>query len=141
LGCIKGRSREHNPLGNGDGFVRTTAQFNGARVKNPGQRRGGIALASILLHATNHGRPALYGSHPIRKGEAEVLHKLDTSHVPMIGAEDAKREFDQGTALFVDLRSHAAYTRCHIPGAVSIPLRELFTRYGELPHDQAIIFY
>ena len=39
----------------------------------------------------------------------------------------------QGRATLVDVRPHDEYVEAHIPGAVSIPLPELFDRADELP--------
>ena len=67
--------------------------------------------------------------------------KPELSETARTDIDEAKAAFDRGDALFVDVRSHEAYERSHIPGAVSIPLRELFFRYKELPRDRKIIFY
>lgn len=58
-----------------------------------------------------------------------------------VDLEQAKAEFDKGKALFVDLRSPEAYEDSHIPGALSMPLREILRRIDELPRDRPIIFY
>ncbi|MGI5837852.1 MAG: rhodanese-like domain-containing protein [Chloroflexota bacterium] len=70
-----------------------------------------------------------------------MLERPELSEVPRTNVEDAKASFDRGEAVFVDLRSREAYERSHIPGAVSIPIQELYIRYGELPRDRKIIFY
>lgn len=67
--------------------------------------------------------------------------KLELGEVPRTDIEEAKASFDRGEALFVDLRSREAYERSHIPGAISVPIKELFHRYEEMPRDRKIIFY
>ncbi len=67
--------------------------------------------------------------------------RFDLSGVPRISIEEAKNKFDDGSAVFVDTRSQADYEKAHIPGAISMPLRELPTRLGELPRGKEIITY
>jgi len=38
---------------------------------------------------------------------------------------NAKKAFDDGAALFIDVRSTGEFTASHIPGAISIPLGEI----------------
>ena len=58
-----------------------------------------------------------------------------------LSLEDAKATFDDGSGLFLDVRSESSYTASHIPGAFSIPLAELESRMTELNPDQWIITY
>lgn len=55
--------------------------------------------------------------------------------------EDAKRGFDSGTALFLDIRDTGSFASGHIEGAINIPLEELEGRVDELPKDRWIITY
>ena len=61
--------------------------------------------------------------------------------VVRLSLEDAKAAFDNGTAVFVDVRSQSSYAASHIPGALSIPLIELEPRVNELDPNQWIITY
>jgi len=63
---------------------------------------------------------------------------LDIERVSLVVAKTA---FDDGTAVFVDVRSSSAYADAHIPGALSIPNAELEARLNELDPDQWIITY
>jgi len=58
-----------------------------------------------------------------------------------LSLENAKVAFDDGSGIFLDVRSESSYTASHIPGAVSIPLAELEPRLAELDPDQWIITY
>jgi rhodanese-related sulfurtransferase len=59
--------------------------------------------------------------------------------------ETAKRIFDSGNALFVDVRSRSIYEEGHIPGAVSLPLGELEARADAIlvnvPLQKPIVTY
>ncbi|MGE5620079.1 MAG: rhodanese-like domain-containing protein [Sphingomonadaceae bacterium] len=66
---------------------------------------------------------------------------LDLGKAPKIDLEEAKAEFDRGTALFVDVRNPEAFNRSHVPRAVCMPLMQIPLRAEELPHDRTIILY
>jgi 3-mercaptopyruvate sulfurtransferase SseA len=61
--------------------------------------------------------------------------------VSRISVDDSKAAYDQGSAVFLDVRSADSYAANHIPGAVSIPLNELPARVGELDPEKLIITY
>jgi len=61
--------------------------------------------------------------------------------VERVSLGDSKAAFDQGSAVFLDVRSASSYNQGHIPGALSIPLGELQDRIGELDPDDWIITY
>jgi len=48
---------------------------------------------------------------------------------------------DDGTALLYDTRSAEEYQTLHAAGAISFPEADVGARYGELPTDEALIFY
>lgn len=60
---------------------------------------------------------------------------------PRISLENAKKDFDAGTAIFVDSRPDSAYKQNHIKGAVNIPLADAETRWKEISTDKKIIVY
>ncbi len=70
-----------------------------------------------------------------------MLGPLNLSRAPRIDLSEAKARFDRNGAVFVDLRSRKDYDECHIPGAISIPIREILRHLGQLPRDRLIIFY
>lgn len=87
-----------------------------------------LAVLSCSLFAPPASAPA---------GEPQVSER----DAPRVSLEEAKAAFDSRAAVFVDVRSEAAYTEGHIPGALSIPLAELELRLDELNPDQWIITY
>jgi len=68
---------------------------------------------------------------------------LTEAEVPRVTLEDAKVAFDNGTAIFVDVRSKDSFKAGHITGALLIQLGEFETRLEKikLPKDQWIITY
>ncbi len=61
--------------------------------------------------------------------------------IPRVELADARAAFDSGAAVFVDVRDEESYTSGHVPGALSIPLAKLGTRFSELNRSDWIITY
>lgn len=68
-------------------------------------------------------------------------NQQEITEAPRVDLAGAKKFFDAGPASFVDVRSKAEYDQAHVPGATSMPLREIPRRYDELPRGQQLIFY
>ena len=60
---------------------------------------------------------------------------------PRISLADAKKNYDAGTALFIDTRGADSYNVEHIKGAINIPAGEFETRYTEVAKAKKIIAY
>jgi 3-mercaptopyruvate sulfurtransferase SseA len=63
------------------------------------------------------------------------------SQVQRVALADAKAAFDDGRAVFLDVRDSGSYASGHIPGALSIPTSELPDRLAELDKKSWIIPY
>lgn len=61
--------------------------------------------------------------------------------VPRITLEDAKKDYDNGTAIIIDSRPEAAYNQEHIARALNIPIGSPETRFSEIPKGKKIIVY
>lgn len=64
-----------------------------------------------------------------------------SQEAPRISLADAKKDFDAGTAIFVDSRPAESYKDLHIKGAINIPFADAETRWKEIPADKKIIVY
>ncbi|MBV9240692.1 MAG: rhodanese-like domain-containing protein [Acidobacteria bacterium] len=64
----------------------------------------------------------------------------DTTEVPRIALEDAKKAYDDKSAIFIDARPVEAYKNEHIKGATNIPLGST-TDFSSLPRGKTIIVY
>jgi rhodanese-related sulfurtransferase len=59
-----------------------------------------------------------------------------------ITVEELKKMMDAGEALtLIDVRTYREYISGHLPGAVSIPYRQIASRSDEIPHDQKLVVY
>jgi len=65
-----------------------------------------------------------------------------TTEIPRITADETKRRLDAGgRILLVDVRSREAYDRSHIPGALSVPVKDIEARFREVPVDRTVVTY
>jgi len=71
----------------------------------------------------------------------EVPKFKDDSEVPRMTIEEAKKEFDAGTAVVIDARQTSAYTDEHIKGALSFPYDSPESEFDKLPKGKTIIIY
>jgi len=60
---------------------------------------------------------------------------------PRISLADAKKDFDGGSALFIDTRADTLYAQEHIKGAINITYEALKEKMKGLPKDKPIIAY
>lgn len=64
-----------------------------------------------------------------------------TDDAPRISITEAKKEFDAGTAIFVDTRAEVAWRAERIKGAISVPAEAVLQRYKDIPTGKKIIAY
>ncbi len=60
---------------------------------------------------------------------------------PRITLAEAKKDFDAGSAIFVDTRPKAAFDVEHIKGAINMTTADVEARYKEIPTGKKIIAY
>lgn len=107
------------------------------------------AGAILILSALPAGSPAA----PVPQSAAPAAPQASAPTIAPVPTEEtfpdiarvslgnAKAAYDLKQATFVDVRDAESYSNSHIPGAKSIPLAELETRYGELDPNAWIITY
>lgn len=91
------------------------------------------AVASIIWFS-NSSDQEVSGSELIYVGGPQ-------SDIPRINLTNAKKAYDDGTAIFLDVRGHDAYAINRTPGAVDMPESEIMNRLGELATSDWIITY
>ncbi|MBI4581281.1 MAG: rhodanese-like domain-containing protein, partial [Planctomycetes bacterium] len=63
------------------------------------------------------------------------------SSLEEVDRETLLRRVREGSVVVIDVRPAEEYEAAHIPGAISVPLKELEKRLAELPKDQEIVAY
>lgn len=58
---------------------------------------------------------------------------------PRISLADAKKDYDAGTAIFVDSRPADSFRYDHVKGAINLPLSDGEKKWKDLPTDKKII--
>ena len=69
---------------------------------------------------------------------SETDHEDD---VPRITLADAKKEYDAGNAVIVDVRDENSYKQEHIAGAINITTQTLEANIDKIPKGKKIIAY
>ena len=64
-----------------------------------------------------------------------------TDNAARISLEDAKKAFDDGTAIFIDTRSETTYKQEHIKGSINIPTGSLDANINKLSKGKKLIAY
>lgn len=107
-------------------------------MSNPNKKKtlftltAGIVLIAAILTACAPTPPQAEPASPAEEIQGEVQR---------VTLEESKAAFDNGDAIFLDVRSASSYEASHIPGALSIPLAELQPRIDELDPEQWFITY
>ena len=93
---------------------------------------GGVLLILFWL-------AGIFLVHPL--GSKSTPTPATSAQVERVSLADAKKAYDAGSAIFVDVRDGISYEDSHIPGAVWIPLNDLANRLAELDPKSWIIPY
>jgi 3-mercaptopyruvate sulfurtransferase SseA len=103
-----------------------------------------FAIAGLLFVAacTDAARPpALVENAPVATASTPAGHNDDGHDAPRISLADAKKDYDAGTAIIVDVRDATAYKTEHIKGAIHIPMADVAANESKLPKNKKIIVY
>lgn len=73
--------------------------------------------------------------------ETAIAPQVSDEDVSRVSLVDAKAAYDNGSAVFLDVRDADSYARGHIPGAILMPLNEIQGRSNELDPSSWIITY
>jgi rhodanese-related sulfurtransferase len=103
-----------------------------------------VMIVAVVLAGVGYWvRPAVRSALP--DGASADGGSEESSPVSVIGLEEARRDFEKGTALFADARSQSAYRAGHIPGAINLDPEGFDDWSGDffakVSPDQRIITY
>lgn len=100
-----------------------------------------IALGVVLLLVATVVFALQSGAKPTPAAVVPTPDETAIAAIERVPLEEAKAAFDQGSAVFIDVRGTGGYQVGHVPGAVLIPLNEMESRLGELDPNDWIITY
>jgi len=94
-----------------------------------------VASAVIWLASLNQSTQVAAGP----TDPAEQI--IPFPNIERVSLQDAYQAYQDGSAVFVDVRGDPFYFQAHIPGALNIPLNDLPDRIQELDPSAWIITY
>lgn len=100
-----------------------------------------VVLAITLACTAPSSNANQVASTPASKGDAAFDPTPKPVEGERISLADAKKEFDAGTAVFIDVRTSDVYKQERIKGALNIPLNELDANINKIPKGKKIIAY
>lgn len=91
-----------------------------------------VILAIVVWQLTSGAQAAESGANSTAQTTSGVLR---------VSLNEARTAFEDGSALFLDVRDADSFAAGHIPGAINIPLNQLESRLDELDANRWIITY
>lgn len=105
----------------------------------PASTAGNTYPANSTQSAANTQRPVATPAQPSQPGQpAGAIPFPDSPRIPL---EQAKADFDRGTAVFIDTHSSQAFAAEHIKGAINITNSDVDLKASSLPKGKKIIVY
>ena len=89
-----------------------------------------ILISGVLGIAVNTFRAD--GIPLVERWREKVLNEQLTGGLPAVSLEQAREAYANGEALFVDARDYDFYKMGHIPGAVSLPVKDFDETFPRL---------
>ena len=68
-------------------------------------------------------------------------HGHAEDNAPRISLADAKKDFDAGTAVFIDTHSPEQFAQRHVTGAINVPANQIDSYINKIPKGKKIIAY
>jgi hypothetical protein len=103
-----------------------------------------LTVAVVFAAACNDaaGPPVrVANTPPVNAAPERDEHGHATDTAPRISLADAKKDFDAGTAVFIDTHSPEQYAQRHITGSINIPANNLNAYFDKIPKGKKIIAY
>lgn len=100
-----------------------------------------MAGLAVVIACTSSAAPTPTNVSAAVSGHDQTSADSHDDDAPRISLEDAKKAFDEGTAVFLDTRSEDAFNAEHVKGAINIPMSVLSTNYNEIAKGKTIIAY
>ena len=86
--------------------------------------------------------PVVVKSSPTPPAAAKDSHgHAEGQDAPRISLADAKKDFDAGTAVFIDTHAPEQYAQQHIPGSINVPANNMEPYLNKIPKGKKIIAY
>ncbi len=103
----------------------------------------GTTLLSACSETGSISNAAVQNSAPPSKPAVvnANLHQDDGHDAPRISLADAKKDFDDRTAVFIDTHPANQFELEHIPGAINVQANTIKQNLDKIPKGKKIIVY
>src|SRR5688572_25347888 len=103
----------------------------------------GLALLALAFGCNDAAKPpTIVKSSPTPSSATSQGHDhAEDKNAPRISLNDAKKEYDDGTAVIVDVREPGAYRFERIKGSINVPEASLATSLDKIPKGKKLIAY
>jgi predicted sulfurtransferase len=98
-----------------------------------------ILAAAALFYVVSCASPA--DPPTALNAEAAQSKAAQEDNAPRITLADAKKDFDAGDVVIIDVRDETVYKTEHIKGSINLPLATFEARFNEIPKEKKIIAY
>ena len=96
----------------------------------------------FLAACNNAAAPTAVKNTPAPAATRPLHDHADEGHdAPRISLADAKKAYDDGSGVIIDVRDKGAYSQEHIKDALHIPLADVAKNMDKLPKGKKIIVY
>lgn len=104
---------------------------------------GLLTLPAFFLACQDASDPSIAMVNPAAASTPPAKNDghAEADDAPRISLADAKKEFDAGTAVFIDTRGEDVYKEKHVKGAINITLQDDASKYDKIPKAKKIIVY
>ena|SRR5687767_7665464 len=104
----------------------------------------GLAVLAFAFGCNNAAKPptiAKSSPTPASPASPKAHDHSEDKNAPRISLDDAKKEYDAGTAVIVDVREPGAYRFERIKGSINVPEASLATSLDKIPKGKKLIAY
>jgi hypothetical protein len=103
----------------------------------------GIAALAFVVGCANPAKPPVRveNTAPPARTAPEAEQHDDGHDAPRITLAEAKKDYDAGTAVIIDVRSEEAYKQEHIKGAINLTKGVLDEQLNKIPKGKKIVAY
>ena len=97
-----------------------------------------VCLAFLMSCAQAAAPPSAVNAANSGSSAARDTHEDDAPRITLV---DAKKDFDDNSAVFIDTRSAEVFKKEHITGAINISAGDLAAKADTIPKGKKIIAY
>jgi 3-mercaptopyruvate sulfurtransferase SseA len=100
-----------------------------------------VAACNDAAKPVNISRATTPAPQAVQQTGVDEHGHTEGEDAPRISLADAKKDFDDRSAVFIDTHLKDAYDAGHIPGAINITVAELDLKFNTIPKGKKIIAY